>query len=252
MQFLHALPRLAGIAQPEEIRAFEAVLTYCAEQVRRGVDIAELKGMLGPQIALREPVALYDEPSDSLFDAIVDRYLAAPRRDRAAQQRRILRESSEQLDELLEGVAYPRAAVVRNATPNRLYSDRIERYVRGHNVPRMARAIRAFRRDVLINSMRFDPTYRPRDLRDYASRIDDAFFVYDRYLREVVRDRLNTDIRLVGVLHPLPDAAPQHLIDLRDRTADTWRSRHAVVLEGSEGDIAAGLQAEATWAAEGR
>lgn len=98
--------------------------------------------------------------------------------------------------------------------------------------------------------LRLEPGYPARDVREVYSRISEAFFMYDRYLREAMWSRTNREIRLIGVLHPLPEDAPQHLRDVRDIVASNWRNNKAVIIDGSQEAVESGLKVQAEWVRE--
>jgi hypothetical protein len=251
LKYLPKLPRLCGLASSHEIQFYQTILEACADRVRRGIDLVELAGLLGPQVALREPVRLYAEPTDDLLDRIAARFLDSPEDKFKRQGEAVAAHSTELLDKALK-VVLPRGVnIVERPRPNRLYGDKIERFVKEHKIPRIARALRTHSRDLLIDSISIDSRYRTRDMIVYAERVDTAFFLYSRYIRPVVRERLNRDIRLVGVIHPLPADASQPMRDMRDRTADMWRHHEAIVIDGTERDIETTLREETAWLAGG-
>lgn len=247
LRYLPRLPRLCGIASSHEIQLYQAILEQTKGRVERGIDVVELSGLLGPQVALRPPIRLYREPTDQLLDQIAARYLEAPDEKFRRSGEAVATHSAERLDAALKPVLPRGIDVVIRPRPNRLYGDRIERFVRDHRIPRVARALRSHAKDVLIDSIAIDKRYRTRDLIVYAERVDTAFFLYNRYLRDVVRERLNREIRLVGVVHPLPSDATQPMRDMRDRITDMWRHHGAVVLDGPEDQIQDGLRSQTAW-----
>jgi hypothetical protein len=251
LKFLPKLPRLCGLASSHEVQYYQAILEQCEDRVRRGIDLVELAGMLGPQVALREPVRLYAEPTDDLLEKIASRFLDSPEDTFRRQGEAVATHSTERLDKAIQAIL-PRAVdVVSRPRPNRLYGDKIERFVREHKIPRIARALRSHSRDVLIDSITIDNRYRTRDMIVYAERVDTAFFLYSRYLRPIVRERLNRDIRLVGVIHPLAPDASQPMRDMRDRTADMWRHHEAIVIDGTGPEIESSLIEQADWLVQG-
>jgi hypothetical protein len=247
LRFIPKLPRLCGIASSHEIQFYEAILEQTKERVQRGIDVVELAGLLGPQVALRSPIRFYSEPTDQLLERITARFLEAPDEKFRRSGEAVAAHSTERLDAAIEPVLPRGVDVVIRPRPNRLYGDRIERFVRDHRIPRIARALRSHSKDVLIDSIAIDSRYRTRDMIVYAERVDTAFYLYNRYLRDVVRERLNREIRLVGVIHPLSAEATQPMKDMRDRIADMWRHHGAVVVEGSKGEIEGELRDQTAW-----
>lgn len=245
LAYLDRLPRLCGLARADEIRLYEQVLRACKERVARGLDPVELAGLLGPQLRVKSAVPLYAEPSATLIDTLVQRFLAAP--VAATSEHTIVRRSGQLLDGVIGRIEASGAIVIRQVRPNTLYGDRIERFTRGHRVPRLARALRGYRRDVLLDSIAIERRFSVPSTREVASRISEAFWLYDTKLRPIIRERTGTDLRLIGVIHPVPEDAEQYRLDLRDWVRDTWKHHGATVLEGTPEDVARALQEEAAW-----
>ena len=250
LAYLNHLPRLCGIAAADEIRVYESILEHCAKAIRTGIEPVELKGILGAQMALRPPTALYAEPTAEMMDRISARFLSAPKAIHRPNEEAIARISTQHLDRVLDRIDHHGIPVDTDVRPNKMYGDKIERHIKGHRVPRLARALRGFGRDVLIDSLQIEPSYAARDVREVSGRIAEAFYLYERYLRQVIRARANRDIRLVGVLHPIPDDSPQHVRDLRDFAGDSWIHHNAIVIDGSATAIETGLREQANWVRE--
>jgi hypothetical protein len=250
MTYVDRLPRLCGIAAADEIAVYEAVLQSLAERVNRGIALEDLQPMLGSQMKLSDPRALFVEPTDELLERLSKRFLHAPRVVQSHNEDAIIRRSTTRLDAAIAGADRRGVLIADDVRPNSMY-EKIERHMRGHRIPKIARAIRGFHRDVLIDSISIESAYEKRDMREVAMRIQEAFYVYDKRLRTLIRQHANTEIRTVGVLHALSHDASEDLLDFRDFVRDTWKQQHANVIDGSTTDVPTAIRHEIDWVRSG-
>jgi hypothetical protein len=251
LEYLERLPRLAGIAAPDEIGVYQAVLETIAERVSRGFSVEDLRTMLGSQLHMSEPRELFVEPTDDLIRRLKQRFLRAPKLTTLENEDAIIRRSVAMLDTSIEQAGRRGVLIQQDVRPSNLYPNRIERFTKGHRVPKLARAIRGHGRDVLIDSIVIDPLYERRDMFEVVSRIDLAFFLYDQRLRSAIRSLATTEIHTVGVIHSEEPELPEHLVDLRNFVRDNWSRHGANVIDSSEIDPSIGIADEIAWVREG-
>jgi hypothetical protein len=247
LRYLDHLPRLQGIAAADEINVYQAVLESVAERLRSGgIDSAILKGILEPQMKIREPRRLYHAPSDEVVQRLVDRYLAPPAQPaKSVNLEALINQSVSKLDQEIK-LAKPKGVLVAsNVKPRTLYEGKLERHV-PFTVPLLARALRGLSRDVLIDSLVVDDEHHPAVVRAAAGRIGQAFYAYDAKLRSVIRDYAGREIRVVGVLQQSKSQDSHQTEALREFISDMW-GHHATVIDGNESDVIAELRVHGEW-----
>ena len=245
LDFVRSLPRLSCLLPSAEIALYAEILEGCKDRIDRGIDPLELAALLGPQLFMRPPRTLYAEMSDQLVSQLRHRYRASPRNDDPADEDALVQRSRQQLDRVVRRTRFPQSMIQTEVTPPKLYEGRFKG-LSGHRVPRLSLALRDRGRDLLLDSVAIEQPYQARDIRDVASRISQAFFMYDQY-RGPIRDLTGTEVRTVGVLYPLPETAPAPLKDLFEFTQKIWTDQHARVITGSVEEIADQLRRDTDW-----
>jgi hypothetical protein len=236
LEFLERLPRLCGLANPEDIAVYEAVLRGVAERANRGIDPAELQDLMGAQLRIMRKRELYKQISDDLIARLKKQYLERPSGQAVDDATRALvRRSTARLDEALAGVVSTGTEIARRVTPRKLYGHKLDRYVR-YRVAPIERAIRLPNVDVLVDSIVVEPETRGRPLSQATVRVSQAFYAYKK-LRPEIQNYANRDVYTVGVLHPSSTSDDSDTLQRRDWVRHLWSS-DAVVIDGNEVDIA--------------
>jgi hypothetical protein len=249
LRYLHRLPRLAGIAAADEVNVYEAVLHHVAEQIDRGAPLDLLRPMLAPQMLVSEPKALHRMPDDELMESIVASYLSAPKEpERTVNLEALIRKSTARLQSQIEQLQIKGLMVQQNVRPHNLFAGKLDRVV-PFRVPKLARALRGFSRDVLVDSLVIESSQDRGTIRMATARIGEAFFAYDAKLKHLVRAHTRRELRTVGVLHPGSRDDSADIQALRDYIRDHW-SKHATVIDGNEQDVVAALREHGEWAVE--
>lgn len=247
IRFLDRLPRLACIAASDEINVYQAVLEGIAEAIEHGATLESLAVTLGPQMFLRKPRALFHEPSAELFDRLERQFLAPPSQPvRRINEEALIRRSLAKLDEEIAKSRIKGVTVAHRVRPKSLYEGKLDRYV-AFRVPPIARALRSFGRDVLLDGLVVEETHDPVALRSSVSRIGQAFYAYDK-LRKVIRERTSREIRTVGVLQPGSPSDSEDTRAMREFIKEMW-SHHALVIDGDQESIEAQLHEQMKWVA---
>jgi hypothetical protein len=238
--FHHDLPRLCGLANPADVALYRTVLESVQERVNRGIDPKELESLLGPQLTLKRPRALYRAPSDDLLIRLRRNYLEKPQgQSLEATVNALQRRSTAALLESLQGSVPFGVDVKEHVTPRKLYGPGIRSHV-GFRVPPLARAVRFEHVDVLLDSVLVEPGNLGRALTVAAGRISEAFFAYNRELRPLIQQYSGRSVKLIGVLHPGPadDADTHHR---RDFIKHTWKL-DAQVIDGNTEDVRSAIR----------
>ncbi len=247
LAFRPQLPRLACIAEGEVIEAFQSILESVQETVSRGMAVEDLQAMIGPQLRIAEPRRLFLQPDDEMIRRLVRRFLHAPRKS-AVEIDEVVARSDAQLQHELDEVPLRGLQMVERVKPVNLYGLDLRRRV-GMRVPEIARALRSFHRDVLIDSVAVERNLTQKALREATGRIGRAFWAYNK-LRGEIQSLENRTIRLVGVLHPSGDNATRGAIEAREYIKHVW-SADAEVIDGDSVNVSAALRDYAEWAREG-
>jgi hypothetical protein len=244
LEFQPKLPRLSGLIAPDEIKVYEAVLESIAEQIIRGIDVASLQAMMGPQLRIARPRALLREPSDDVLERLRDHFLSTPSLPYIDEERLLVRRAQKKLNEAVEAVRPPGVIVMRKVRLNTMYEHKLERYVH-YKVPEVANALRSDRRDLLVDSVLVEPG-NLRSAQRQSARISRAFYAFKK-LETTIRQVANKEIRRVAVIHPGPrdpnaDETREWLQHMWDRDADR-------IIDGNRVDVQDALREEAAWVA---
>ncbi len=224
------LPRLRGVATVRQIAVFERLLRGAAERAQRGIEVAELEAMLGPQIQLLKRRELSVPVTKELIERLSDQYLQSPRVTSVREQARALRgDSIRWLDGFLESSAPLASTIVANATVKRLYDRDLQRYV-SFRIPSIARAVRVGDADILIESLLIDDGPKTAPLREVASRASMSFFAFDA-LRNRIRSATAREVHCVGVLQHTDQAHADVRAETSEWVNSIW-SPYAQVIEG--------------------
>lgn len=245
LDFIDSLPRLRCLVAPGEIGVYAAVLEGCKEKVERGIELVELSSLLGPQLFVQPVRELYVPIEDRIVEQLRRRFLASPQGERVEDEAALIRRSRHRLDRSLRQTSFPASLIARDVGPAQLFEGTFKGLT-GHRVPRLSRALRGHGRDVLVDSVSIERGYEARAIREVASRITQAFFVYDRH-RESIRLRTGRELRTTGILYEPPADASADLIDLYDFTRKSWIDQSARVVTGSDDEIREQLQEDADW-----
>ena len=249
LRYLERLPRLSGIAAADEINVFEAVLSAVATKISHGAELSDIALMMAPQMFLKEPRALFQELSDALVERIAQRYLTTPKAPpREINMDALIAKSTTLLDEQIARAKRKGVLVQRNVRPKTLYEGKLDRFV-PFTVPKIARALRGFGRDVLIDSLVVDQDQPPATIRMAAGRIGHAFFAYDAKLKPIIRQYAGREIRTLGILQPVKATDSRDTLELRDYIRDSW-SKHAIVVDANEDEVVNELRKQSDWILE--
>jgi hypothetical protein len=235
IRFKKNLPRLSGLAAPDLVQIFERVLGSVKERVDRGLDVATLRSMIGPQMRVMERVALFQQPSDELLDRLVRRYLESPRphADEEEDFEAIHLQSNAIIDVALRRVS-PQFSISEDATFKDLYG---VRSVGVRRIPRIARVIRSVNRDVLLDGVAVTPARVSAALREGAAQIGKAFYDYNT-LRSEIRLASGKEIMMIGFLHHDSEPEPVEVTDANNYIRQVWRSSNAEVIDaGVDTDV---------------
>ena len=250
LNYVPHLPRLCGLAAPDEVRVYEQLLEALAESVRRRerTGVSDLPALLGPQLSLQPRRRLYRQPSDALLEQLRERFLAAARPGPLVDgEDALVARSVAQLDEQLGVVRRPGVLVYADVRPRALYEGKLDRFV-PFRVPRLARALRGPRRDVLVDSLAITADDDTKDVRAVAFRIAQAFYTYQVSLKSIIRSHAAREIRTVGVLQRSSAQGSIDTAELRAFVLDAW-GHHGEVIDGNATDATAALDGFAAWAA---
>lgn len=245
--YLPSLPRLCGLAAADEVRVYEQILAAVADAVRRRerISAADLPAILGPQLALSPRRRLYRQPNDALLQQLQERFLAAPRPGPLLDgEDALVARSVALLDEQLAVVRRRGVLVYEDVRPKSLYEGKVDVAFR---VPKLSRALRGPRGDVLVDSLAITTEDATKDVRAAAFRIAQAFYAYDQ-LKPRIRAFAGREVRTVGVLQRAPAHDSIDTAELRAFVRDAW-GHHAEVIDGNERDATAELDVYGAWAA---
>ncbi|GJG84860.1 hypothetical protein tb265_00410 [Gemmatimonadetes bacterium T265] len=249
VDYLPHLPRLCGLAATDEVRVYEQLLAALAESVRRRerTNVADFPALLGPQLTLEPRRRLYRQPNDNLIRQMQERFLAAARPGPLLDgEDALVARSVAQLDEQLAAVRRRGVLVYEDVRPRSLYEGKLDRYV-PFRVPKLARALRGARGDVLIDSLAITADDDTKDVRAVAFRIAQAFYTYQVSLKPIIRAYAAREIRTVGVLQRSSAQESIDTAELREFVRDAW-GHHGEVIDGNATDATAALDAFAAWA----
>jgi DUF3037 family protein len=247
LAFRPQLPRLNSVADGEMIEALQAILESVRENVARGMDVRDLQMLIGPQLRIAHPRQLFVAPDDDVIRRLVRRFLYAARKS-PVEIDEVIARSDAQLRRELSDVPLQGLQVVERARPINLYGVDLQRRA-GFRVPEIARALRSFRRDVLIDSVAVERNSTTKALREATGRIGRAFWVYNK-MRAEIHQLENRTIRVVGILHPSGDNPTPGAIQAREYIKHVW-SADADVIDGDAVNVETALRGYADWAREG-
>ena len=247
LRFKKKLPRLAGIAAADAVNVYVAVLETVADMIRtRPMEFDSVSGILAPQLVLGECRDLARAPDEALLERLTERFLSAPKQPVRENLEALVTRSVAKLDVHLNRAKPPGVLIDRDVRLKNLYDGKIQRHVLYH-VPHLARAFRgSFGRDALIDSLAVESANDVQSVREAAGRIGQAFNAYGGKLRPLIRAQSNSELRLVGVLHPTPADASPDSIAIRDYIFESW-SRDAEVIDGNRTDIESALRELGAW-----
>lgn len=186
LEFIDGLPRLAGLVPPDELLVYESLLRAAAEQLTDGHELSVLQTVLAPQIRISEPRALYRPADDAVVALLRGRYLARRRpgpHKMPTADLQLQHATEVELDRIIGSIARLGVKVTRNPRIERLYPDALAS--EGFTVPRIARALRGDRRDLLVDSVQVIDGRIRAAIGDATARVGRAFWHY-KTLRQAV------------------------------------------------------------------
>jgi len=231
LAFQSGLPRLRGIASPRHIAGFTAMLSAAADDAARGAPVEELELALGPQFRVLRRRQLYVPVSDEVIRRLKSEYLDSPRPSPLAQETDALRRrSADALDSFLRSSVPLSATTFSNASLVKLYGSRLRRFI-DFQVPTVARAVRLFQTDVLLEGISLDAHPRAAVVRDLSSRASLTFFAYDT-LASRIEELTGRRPTCVGILHHTEESPQDRDGEVSEWVRKSW-SPYAIVLEGT-------------------
>lgn len=252
LEFLEGLPRLSGLVRPDEVGLIQEVMRTAAQRLVSGVSLEALRTSLSPQLRVSRPRGLFRLPDDKTAQVLRERYLAAtPRVERGVAEDVALRKQSEHdLDRVVSRVSRLGMDVVRNARFEKLYKER-PAWSEQVRVPRLARALRGDRRDILIDSVLVQPMKVNQAIAVATSRIGRAFWYYKR-LKGDIRAASGRDVITVGVLLDGHTDGEREVVEARDYIKHTWTPDADLVLEVDRQADLNQLRERVRWLVEGK
>jgi hypothetical protein len=252
LQFLEGLPRLAGLVRSDELRLMQEVLRLAGERIMRGEHLDAIRASLGPQLSVSNPRGLYREPTEAVVDQLMSHYLAAtPRAERRLVEDVALRKQSEkELDRIVSRVSRLGMQVVPNAKFEKLYREP-PAWTERIRIPRLARALRGDRRDILIDSVLVEPHKVAQAIGVATSRIGRAFWYYGR-LKQELRAKAGKDVITVGVLLDGATEREKDVEEAREYIKHTWTPDADLVVEAEKPADLEKLRERVRWLVEAR
>jgi hypothetical protein len=241
LEFLPELPRLRGIATVREAAVYERILKSLSDRVARGIQLAELKSLIGPQLRVLRLRTLYSDPSDEVIAQLKIQYLTRPQISTSKEEARALRTRSAQLlDRALEASVPLGVEQVSAATPRSLYERKFDQHV-GFKIPTVTRVVRLVRADVLVESVLVVSSSSGRPLREVVGRASLVFFSYKR-IREQIQALAGRHVELIGVVHKTEGGFDATTAERRDWVRHLW-GQDALVIDGDREDERTKLRA---------
>jgi hypothetical protein len=248
LRYYSKLPRLSCLARADEIRVYEEILASIADRVTGSrLDLQMMRILVGPQLTIESPRPLLNDFSDELVERTCRRWLSRPSNTSAVDSTlALVRRSVADLDKDIRSAKISESFIQRSVRPSKLYGREIQRHI-GYEVPPLARAIRGFGRDVLVDALRINGEFDAASVRAASFRIGEAFYAY-RSVRETIRLTQNREIRVVGILQPSGQKPTREVLLSRDFVRSVWAQQEAHVIDGDQEDVVAALAAEGEWA----
>jgi hypothetical protein len=243
LEYEPGLPRLAGIVGRNERRVYDRLLFELAGSIG-GIEVGVDLAALSPQIRVSDPRELYSPPNEDVLRALRNSYLTAPRRTEGIEARKLVRQAERRLDRIIgAAVHFGIRDIEKDVTPSKLYGEAAE-FVGDIKVPRLARALRAQQKDLLVDAVLLRPGETDLAIRSATQRIGRAFWYYKR-LEHELRERRGTEIRRVGVV-VTPDESSREVQEAAAFITHSW-VRDASVITAHNGDGAPKLREHVAW-----
>jgi hypothetical protein len=250
LSYRKRLPRMVGLAPPEVIEVFERVLESVSETVGRGLDVATLRAMIGPQLEVTAPRVLFQAPTDALVERLVRRYLDSPRSSITEEVEAVVRRSNQKLDAALRRAPVRRFEISQHVSFKDLYGAMSRKRFAVPRIPRIARAVRGPARDLLVDSVVVTPGTASAAVRQGTAKIGKAFFEYNSLKSEIAQIS-GREIRTVGVLHRSGSVENSEVREARRYIKHVWESSNAEVIDADEAEVPVAFAEYSAWLEEG-
>lgn len=250
VEFVPGLPRLAGLVAPDELAVFSTILESLTQSVADGVDIAVLRQFAGPQLQIGSPKTLYVEPGDKIVRSLLRNLLESPHLQGSWAEQRVARtEGEHELDRLI-GSVVPAVGlrVERRPTLQKLY-EQLPAKIAEMRFPSLARALRAPRRDILLDSVSVGTNDPLAAIRIATTRVGRAFWYYKR-LRPEIEGSTGREVRTVGILlNGIPHKSSQ-ITEAREYITHVWKADADLVVDMDRAEDLETLRKQVRWLTE--
>lgn len=247
LTFEPGLPRLAPLCSRRDRLVYDGILRQVAKEITEYGSLQDLLQALGPQLMVSEQRRLFGRPDAGTLSGLRRRFLVQAHETEDEHEARVLMEGRKRLaNEISRKARLGIREIVEHPTPARLYRRHSE-WAAGIRIPKLGRAVRGDRRDLLIDAVMLDPS--PRGLRTAievaTARIHRAFWYY-RKLRAEIGELEQREIRTTGMLITPPGAEGPEVRDARDFILSEWHRTADHVIDTRDGST--DLEKDLAWA----
>jgi hypothetical protein len=249
MVYVPGLPRLSGLVDQAEAALFSEMMESIAERVEGGTDLSTLRASVGPQLRIAPERRLYEAGSGDVITLLRDRYLVTSGIPESREENRALVKQSEQALDKVVGkvIRFGLEVVDKNVTYDRLYEKR-PAWAANVRIPRLARAYRSARRDLLVDGVIVEPERTEDAIKAATTRISRAFWYYSR-LRGDIEKLEGRQVQTVGLLLDGKYKKVPEVAEARAYIKHIWETEQALVLETDHPGAQDALKERLRWAA---
>ncbi len=248
LEFEPSLPRLKCLVPPSRVALFRDVLMELEKRVQVFESLESVEMAVGPMLAVSRPRGLFRVPDRATVSALRKTYLTSPRRTASSRERT---RHLALVDRLLEG-PYQKYGfgVSRLKRPQaaELYPRASDR-IRAATIPRLDRAFRSSRRDLLVGGVSVTSRAPTNALRNPGVRLGKAFWAY-RTGREAIREVEGRDLRTVGLVFARENGTGSDVAEVAAYLKHVWAADADCVIDAREASAEATLGEQLEWVAD--